>query len=66
MRIRVTCGSHQDVRVRQLFPNKRTCCAACGRSDKGHELTYSAAHVPKYTAVPKDPEKVADKPMQTV
>ena len=26
-----TCG------VRQLFPNKQTCCAACGRSDKGQK-----------------------------
>ena len=30
-----TCG------VRQLFPNKQTCCAACGRSDKGQQRTYS-------------------------
>jgi hypothetical protein len=26
--------------VRQLFPNKQTCCAACGRSDKGQQRTY--------------------------
>ena len=34
-----TCG------VRQLFPNKQTCCAACGRSDKGQNWTISRARL---------------------